>query len=92
MRVVSHGVLLDIPRLRGVKRLSNNDAIYPGELGEAENSQGIHVESGDVLLVRTGWYRKRLEDGPSAPAPRPSLQAATIQWNSWAPSRNAWRR
>ena len=52
--VVTRGVLLDIPRLRGMKWLMDPEPIFPEELEEAEKAQGVTVESGDVVLIRTG--------------------------------------
>ena len=52
--IVSRGVLLDLARTRGVDRLAPGLAIAPADLEAAEHAQGVRVESGDVLLVRTG--------------------------------------
>jgi kynurenine formamidase len=62
--IVSRGVLLDIPRLRGVHWLEPGDAIFADELEAAERAQGVRVEAGDVLLVRTGAGRRVAEEGP----------------------------
>ena len=61
---MSRGVLLDIARLKDKKWLDPNEAVLPGDLDAAEEAEGVRVESGDVLLVRTGNYRKRLDLGP----------------------------
>jgi kynurenine formamidase len=79
--IVSRGVLLDIPRLRGVPWLEGSDPVFPEDLDAAEAAQGSRVEAGDVLFVRTGFPRRRLELGP-----RPvsegicALQAACLPW------------
>lgn len=52
--VVGRGVLLDIPRLRGVDWLEPGGHIFPSDLEGAEREQGVTVGEGDVLLVRTG--------------------------------------
>lgn len=52
--VVSRGVLLDIARHLGVESVKPGQAILPADLEAAERVQGIKVERGDVLLVRTG--------------------------------------
>ena len=78
--VVTRGVLLDIPRLKGVKWLEPGDPIFPEELEEAERSCGVRVETGDVLLVRTGWLRRRNELGPVSPEVCPGLQALGLPW------------
>jgi kynurenine formamidase len=62
--VVGRGVLLDIPRLRGVPWLEPGDAVGRDELEAAEKAQGVHVGAGDIFLFRTGQHRRRLEKGP----------------------------
>jgi hypothetical protein len=55
--IVSRGVLLDLARAAGVERLAPGHAITPAELEAAEKRQGVRIESGDVLLIRTGHLR-----------------------------------
>jgi len=62
--VITKGVLLDLPRLKGVKWLGTDQNIHGEDLEEAEKAQGVRVEPGDVLLVRTGYLRRRNEEGP----------------------------
>lgn len=62
--IVGRGVLLDIPRLRGVDWLELGDAVMPAELEEAEKAQGVQLEEGDFLLFHTGRHRRRQELGP----------------------------
>jgi kynurenine formamidase len=62
--IVGRGVLLDIPRLRGVPWLDPGDTVGPGDLAAAEQAQGVRVEPGDILLVRTGHNRRLRELGP----------------------------
>jgi kynurenine formamidase len=62
--IVGRGVLLDIPRLRGVRWLEPGEAVTPEELEAAEESQGVTLGEGDILLFRTGHHRRRLELGP----------------------------
>lgn len=65
--IVSRGVLLDIPRLRGVPYLDGGVTIGPDELSAAEEAQGVRVEPGDVLLVATGRDARREAIGPWNP-------------------------
>ncbi len=67
--IVGRGVLLDIPRLRGVKWLEPGDAVTRGELEAAEKAQRVRLRRGDILLFRTGHHRRRLELGPWNPRP-----------------------
>jgi kynurenine formamidase len=62
--IVGRGVLLDIPRLRGVPWLEPGDHVTVGDLTAAEAAQGIRVGPGDLLLVRVGHRRRRAELGP----------------------------
>ncbi|MGH9511131.1 MAG: cyclase family protein [Terriglobales bacterium] len=62
--IVGKGVLLDIPRLRGVKWIEPGDGVSYNELLEAEATQGVRLGAGDILLFRTGHHRRRLEMGP----------------------------
>jgi kynurenine formamidase len=53
--IVGRGVLLDLAR--GARRawLEGDVAFSPADLDECAERQGVAVESGDVVLVRTGW-------------------------------------
>ena len=61
--VVGRGVLLDIPRLRGVPYLEPGEAVTRAELEAAEKAQGVRVGEGDIFVFRTGHHRRRLEKG-----------------------------
>ena len=54
----------------------------PEDLEAAEKVQGVRVESGDILLVRTGFYGRRLKEGAVNPlqAGSPALHAACCPW------------
>ena len=80
--LISRGVLLDIPRLKGLDVLPDSYEITGADLSEAEAAQGVAVEPGDILCLRTGWYsyflegdKKRFGSGPEA---GPGLDA--LQW------------
>ena len=79
--IVSRGVLLDITRVRGVDWLPPDQPVLPKDLEAAEELEGVRVEEGDILLVRTGNYRKRLESGPVANTePMVACQVACTPW------------
>ena len=61
--LLTRGVLLDIPAVRGVKWLEVGEAIYPEDPIEAEQRHGVGVQPGDAVLVRTGCDRMRHETG-----------------------------
>jgi kynurenine formamidase len=62
--IVGRGVLLDIPRLRGVKWLEPGEAVTSTEIEKAEVAEGVRLQEGDIFVFRTGHHRRRLELGP----------------------------
>ena len=61
--IVTRGVLLDIPALRGVDALEPGEPVFPEDLEAAERRAGLAVRPGDALLVRTGRWRWRATHG-----------------------------
>ncbi len=84
--VVGRGVLLDIPKLRGVKWLEPGDVVTRAELERCARAQSVDVREGDILVLRTGHHRRRLELGPWDNSPPPAgegkagLHVDTIPW------------
>ena len=62
--IVGRGVLLDVPRSRGVPWLEPGDHVTVDDLLAAERDQGVRAGRGDILLVRVGHRRRRTEQGP----------------------------
>jgi kynurenine formamidase len=80
-KLVSRGVLLDIARLKGIDRLEDSTEITSEDLSAAEAAQGVKVESGDILLVRTGTYQWFLEGNAERfMGPEPGLGLSTAEW------------
>jgi kynurenine formamidase len=63
--VMSRGVLLDIPALKEVEWLAPGTPVHARDLEAAEERQGVKVETGDILFVRTGHPRYRRVKGPA---------------------------
>ena len=63
--IITKGILLDLPKLRGVEYLDPNEPVMPLDLLQAEKAQGGKIEEGDILLVRTGNYKMRLANPPA---------------------------
>ncbi len=80
--IVGRGVLLDIPRLRGVAWLELRERILPDELERAEAAAGLRVGEGDILLVATGRDVRRAERGPWDPNGEglAGLDARCVPW------------
>src|SRR5258708_17384898 len=52
----SRGVLMDIPRLKGVKYLKVTTPIYPAGLHAWEKQAGVKERSGDIVFIPTGRW------------------------------------
>ena len=83
--IFTRGILIDIPRLKGVPYLEPGTPIYVEDLEAWEKKAGVKVSPGDALFVRTGvwarrkalgpWLRGRAESGKSA-----GLDPSVIPW------------
>ena len=83
--IFTRGVLIDIPRLKGVPYLEPGTPIFVSDLEAWEKQAGVRVGAGDALFVRTGvwarrkamgpWLRGRAEGGRSA-----GLDPSVIPW------------
>jgi kynurenine formamidase len=62
--LIGRGVLLDVPRLRGLPWLEPGEHVFREDLEAAEREQGVTVGTGDILLARTGLVRRLAELGP----------------------------
>lgn len=78
---VTRGVLVDIPRMRGVDWLDPTTPIFVSDLEEWERFAGVTIESGDVLLIRTGRWAQREAEGPWAyGSGAAGLHASVLPW------------
>ncbi|MEU9304882.1 cyclase family protein [Streptomyces sp. NPDC048269] len=79
--IVGRGVLLDIPRLRGVPWLEPGDDVTADDLTAAEAAQGVRVGPGDMLFVRVGHRARRRERGAwDAARARAGLHPAAVRF------------
>jgi kynurenine formamidase len=62
--IFTRGILIDIPRLKGVPYLEPGTPIYVEDLEAWEKQAGVKVQAGDALFVRTGVWARRKELGP----------------------------
>jgi kynurenine formamidase len=81
--ILRRGVLLDIAGLEGVEMLASDFVITSERLAAAEAAEGVPVQAGDVVLVRTGrdtcWEDPpRYLDGGRAPG----VDEAAAHWLS----------
>ncbi len=81
--IVTRGVLLDIPRVKGVEWLEPGYAITADDLDAAVRAHRVTVGRGDALLVRTGQMamcRRRKSWGDYAGGDAPGLSFHTADW------------
>jgi kynurenine formamidase len=77
--IVGRGVLLDIPRVRGVPWLEPGDHVTAADLEAAERAQHVQIRTGDLLFVRVGHRRRRDEIGAwDAAQARAGLHPTTL--------------
>ena len=79
--VFTRGILMDMPRLFGVKYLKGSRAIYPEDLEAWEKKAGLKVTSGDVVLINTGrWLRRKTEGKWDIMQNSAGLHASCLPW------------
>jgi kynurenine formamidase len=79
--ILTRGVLFDIPKLKGVPFLGDDEAIYVEDLEAWEKKAGFRVETGDAVLVRTGRWVRVKEKGPlNLNQATPGLYASCVKW------------
>ncbi len=81
--VVGRGVLLDLPASVKLPWLDDGTRILPDHLDACAEAQGVTVESGDILLVRTGKLGRCLAQGSwegFCGGPSPGLSIHCARW------------
>jgi kynurenine formamidase len=78
--IVGRGLLLDIPRLRGVPWLEPGEHVTADDLIAAEAAREVRIEPGDLLFVRVGHRTRRRTLGPwDAASARAGLHPAAVE-------------
>lgn len=78
--VVTRGVLIDIPRLRGIPYLEPGTPVLVEDLEAWEKKVGIRVSSGDAIVLRTGRWSRRAMLGPWDMNREAGLHASVAPW------------
>lgn len=79
--VFTRGILVDLPRLKGVPYLEPGTRIYVDDLEAWEKRAGVKVSAGDALFIRTGRWTRRAKVGPwNASREAAGLDAFVIPW------------
>lgn len=79
--IFTRGVLMDFPRLFGVKYLHGARAIYPEDLEAWQEKTGFAVGSGDAVIIRTGrWARWQAEGEWDVENDSAGLHVSCMPW------------
>ena len=78
--IISRGVLMDIPRLKGVDYLEPGTRIYPEDLDAWAKQVGVKMEPGDIVLIRTGRWALRDAKGPYETSRLAGLYITAATW------------
>jgi kynurenine formamidase len=80
--IVGRGVLLDIVRHLGRPWLEAGESVGSDLLQTVAARQGVRIAAGDVLLLRTGWWRKYVEERNRSVflAAEPGLNLSACEW------------
>lgn len=80
-RIVTRGLLVDLPAMNGNRALEPGHAITVEELESFLGAKGLALQPGDALLVRTGFLGARRGSwGDYAGGPAPGLSVHVAPW------------
>jgi kynurenine formamidase len=87
-RMVTRGVLADVPRYLGIEALPIDHGVTGGELQEVLDFQRVQIRPGDALLVRTGQLGRTSRSGDwrgytsvgSAVPAQPGVDVGCLPW------------
>jgi kynurenine formamidase len=81
--IFTRGILVDLPRLKGVPYLEPGTPIYARDIEAWEKVAGVRVSAGDALFIRTGRWARRAAVGPfdtNRTARRSGPSASMLPW------------
>ena len=79
--IFTRGILMDMPRLKGVPYLEPGTPVYVEDLEAWEKQAGIRVSPGDAVFIRTGRWERRAKLGPwNVGQQSAGLDASVLPW------------
>jgi kynurenine formamidase len=78
--LVARGVLLDLPAHRNVPHLGLAETVTAEEMDRCAAAQDVEIRRGDILLLRTGWYRVFRENRLLYEQGEPGPDAGCTAW------------
>jgi len=82
-KMVGRGILLDIPRFKGVDWLDDGYGISNDELNKCARAQNVEIRRGDFVIIRTGQMERCLKEkkwGGYAGGDAPGVQFENCYW------------
>ena len=64
--IITRGILIDIPRLKGLPYLEPATTVSIADIEAWEKKAGVKVSAGDAVILRTGRWARRAKLGPWA--------------------------
>lgn len=79
--IITRGILVDLPLLKGVAYLEPGTPIYVSDLEAWEKYAGVKIASGDALFIRTGRWARRAKLGAwNVGREAAGLHASAMPW------------
>lgn len=79
-RFINRAVLLDVARFKKVDSLSPGQEITAEDLDATAKAQGVEVQAGDSVLIRTGYGKYFEGDRAKYSGPRPGPGEGAARW------------
>ena len=82
-QLTGRGVLLDLPADQDTARLRPGHAVTVNELERCANRQRVQIQTGDLLLIRTGelgWFYALEDKAPYWTGEHAGLSIGTVDW------------
>lgn len=76
----TRGVLIDVPRFKGVQQLQDRYEITVADLKGALQRQGTEIRAGDAVLIHTGWGSLWMKDNAKYRQSAPGIGLAAAQF------------
>ncbi len=78
--LISRGILIDIAALKGVDMIEQDYEITLSDIHQALNRQNTKIESGDAVIINTGWGGNRGVNNDIYGTNTPGIGIESAQW------------
>lgn len=78
--IITRAVIIDVAGYKGVDYLEGGTVITPADMEGALRRQGSSIQTGDSVLLHTGWSRFFMVDNAKYVATEPGIGDAGARW------------